>query len=113
MAKIVAFVGHSFDEKDNEIVNKFLRFLDSHEKVNAEFSWDHAIAAEPKGVAKKVIEKMRDKNLFIGICTAKEYAIASSALKKTLLGRSYNVKEEYMRPKTSDWIIQEIGYAIA
>ena len=56
---------------------------------------------------------MEGKNLFIGICTENEYTIKRSNLKKCHLDvKSVKAKNNDFKRKTSDWIIQEIGYAL-
>lgn len=110
--KISAFVGHSFLKKDEQVVAEITKFLTSLKSTIPEFSWDHAEAAEPKQVWAKVLEKIKDKNLFIGICTIKENAIEPEKLKRGFFWRSsLNAPESDFSAKTSDWIIQEIGLA--
>ena len=81
MNNIVAFVGHSFDTKDDIIVRKFLDFFDTIKDLGIGFSWEHAEEAVPKILSDKVKEIIEGKNLFIGICTVKEEVIIKSANK--------------------------------
>lgn len=112
MTNIAAFVGHSFQEKDAEVVRKFVDFFDHIVELDIGFTWDHAEDAEPKILSEKVKEKMRDKNLFIGICTLAERVISSEKLARFFIGRGYLLaKEAEYQWKTSDWILQEIGCA--
>lgn len=112
MTELSAFVGHSFDKRDEEVVAKFLEFFDHVAGMPFSFSWDHAEEAEPKKLSQKVREKIEDKNLFIGICTAKEHAVSTSKLKQPFFMRnSLCAPENEFLPKTSDWILQEIGCA--
>jgi tetratricopeptide (TPR) repeat protein len=117
MPHLNAFVGHSFAKDDKPVVEALLTLLDSVKNVMPEFTWDHAEAAEPKVLSVKVREKMKGKNLFIGICTAREQTaqaalspgrLVSWFLPKTLLA----VERASVEIKTADWIIQEIGYAL-
>lgn len=111
--KIAAFVGHSFSKEDEIVVRKFLDFFDTIKKSNADFNWDHAKDAEPKDLFLKVLEKMKDKNLFIGICTEKELVINRESLAKTFFQKDYQKgRRENFKAKTSDWLLQEIGYAL-
>jgi tetratricopeptide (TPR) repeat protein len=117
MPQLKAFVGHSFAKEDEVVVRELTKLLDSIAKVMPEFSWDHAEAAEPKELSVKVREKMKGKNLFIGICTAREHVVRAAEtralfarwfLPKTQLA----VEKSSIEIKTTDWVIQEIGYAL-
>jgi hypothetical protein len=113
MNKLAAFIGHSFTENDKEAVDKFLEFFNTIRDMEIGFSWGHAENAEPKILSAKVKEKMQGKNCFIGICTSKEFAIEPDKLE--LNGEVegiLNAKQESLEYKTSDWIIQEIGFAL-
>jgi len=113
MTELAAFVGHSFTENDSEIVRQFLKFFDRVRDMDIGFSWDHAEAAEPKVLVQKVREKMEGKNLFIGICTAKECTIDPLDLSPVLFYKKFfKGRKESFSDKTSDWIIQEIGFAV-
>jgi tetratricopeptide (TPR) repeat protein len=113
MNRLDAFVGHSFEESDKEIVQKFLDFFDRVKELPIGFTWDHAKLAESKELSKKVKEKMEGKNLFIGICTAKEDVIAPSKLKEGIIWKNTRkVNIANIDLKTSDWILQEIGFAV-
>ena len=109
MSSIKAFVGHSFDEDDKDLVERFLAFFESL-KGTTDFESDHAEKAEAKGVSKKVKEKMEGKNLFIGIFTKKDYRIRRHQLRKFSKLNYANIAE--FSSGTSEWIIQESGYAI-
>lgn len=113
MASFKAFVGHSFTQEDKDVVRIFLEYFDQVENLNIGFSWVHAESAEPRELAKKVKGLMEDKNLFIGICTRKEFTIASANLSRGILCRkTLKAREDQFLWKTSDWIVQEIGFAI-
>src|SRR6266702_693165 len=117
MPHLNAFVGHSFAKEDEAVVRALLTLLDNIENVMPAFTWDHAEAAEPKVLSVKVREKMKGKNLFIGICTAREQT-AQAAQKPTLRTSWFLPKTQLavertsVEVKTADWIIQEIGYAL-
>jgi len=112
MTELAAFVGHSFDKKDEAVVSKFLEFFDHVANMPIGFSWEHAEEAKPKLLSHKVREKIEGKNLFIGICTAKETAVPASVLSRPFLMRnSLCAPDREFTPKTSDWILQEIGCA--
>ena len=77
------------------------------------FTWDHAEAAEPKLLAEKVLSLINDKNLFIGICTRKKLVINPPDIRHSVLRKDFaTALKSAFYPKTSDWIIQEIGLAI-
>lgn len=117
MSQLNAFVGYSFAKEDEAVVRELTKLLDSIAKVMPEFSWDHAEAAEPKELSVKVREKMKGKNLFIGICTAREQVVRAaepSALfaRWFLPNNQVAVDRSSIEIKTTDWVIQEIGYAL-
>lgn len=83
MTEIRAFVGHSFDEGDAEIVRKFLQFFSQLSQSAVPLTWVHAEAAEPKLLAEKVLSLIADKNVFIGICTRREYVVPGGSVVAT------------------------------
>ena len=111
MSGIKAFVGHSFTENDTEIVRYFLDLFDRISALGIGFSWEHAEGAEPKVLTEKVLELIEGKNLFIGICTAKE-TVVTNTRKSRINKNDLVVEKKACFVKTSDWIIQEIGLAI-
>ena len=113
MTSIFAFVGHSFEDIDKSVVDEFLDYFRSlQEGALPDFKWENAKRADIKTLAKKVLEKMEDKNTFIGICTRKEIAAQESELLKIPLFNKCVFEQSSLQSKTSDWIIQEIGLAI-
>jgi tetratricopeptide (TPR) repeat protein len=117
MPNLNAFVGHSFAKEDDAVVRALLTLLDSIENVMPSFTWDSAEAAEPRVLSVKVREKMKGKNLFIGICTARERTVREAQspgfLTSLFLPKTQLVVEQAsVETKTADWIIQEIGYAL-
>ena len=115
MSVISAFVGHSFLEDDNQVVRNFLDFFDHLKPLVTGFTWDHAEAAEPRILSEKVREKMVGKNLFIGICTSREQVVLPNTLRPSwgFQGKLYKINQSDLQWKTSDWILQEIGFAFA
>jgi Flp pilus assembly protein TadD len=111
VTEIRAFVGHSFTRDDSELVRKFLDYFVQISSIVTQFSWVHAEAAEPKQLAEKVMRLIDECNVFIGICTRKEYAIDHRYRKPSYFNRILKIKESELVWKTSDWIIQEIGLA--
>lgn len=113
MTPIRAFVGHSFTKDDEALNSTFLGYLDQIKSMGIGFTWDHAKAAEPRELSEKVMDLIRDKNLFFGICTKKERVIEPEELKRCWITRKVlRADEGKIHWKTSDWIIQEIGMAV-
>ncbi len=113
MNSISAFIGHSFTENDEALVRIFLEYFDRIKDMNIPFDWDHAKKAQAEVLSKKVLEKMKNANTFIGICTKKEKVIKNVPLKRCFLSKTnYKINAKNYDWKTSDWIIQEIGCAI-
>jgi len=112
MQGIRAFVGHSFSPTDREIVRAFVDHFNNLARAHVGgFTWDHAEEAEASPLSQKVLSKIQDKNVFIGICTRKERAAAEEKLSRTWRG-DLKGKPADLQWKTSDWIIQEIGLAV-
>jgi tetratricopeptide (TPR) repeat protein len=113
MTELRTFVGHSFKDDDKALVGIFCDHFDNLAKANLNFSWDHAVGAEPSPLSQKVLAKIEGKNVFIGICTKSERAIGDSFLRPALLRKHLQLAErDKFEWKTSDWIIQEIGLAV-
>jgi len=113
MSELAAFVGHSFAKEDHAVIGKFLTFFDKLRDMPINFSWEHAEEAEPKVLTQKVMEKLEGKNLFIGICTAKELTIDPSRLTPWFCNKDVlKARRRDFSNKTSDWILQEIGLAV-
>lgn len=87
--KLKAFAGHSFEEGDRPLVDKILRFLRS-----AGVECESGEPAENRSVSTKVRERIDQNPIFVGIFTCR---------------CKLDGKELYT---TSNWVIQESGYAI-
>jgi tetratricopeptide (TPR) repeat protein len=112
MTEIRAFVAHSFTEDDSGVVSKFLTYFGQLSNSRQNFSWRHAEPAEPRLLADKVISLMSETNVFIGICTRKEYVVDPDSLcNPRFFSKYYRASITQFNWKTSDWIIQEIGLA--
>jgi tetratricopeptide (TPR) repeat protein len=110
---IRAFVGHSFTNDDKMLNYTFLDYLNHIKAMGIGFTWEHAEVAEPRELAEKVKSLIRDKNLFVGICTKKERVIGPNDLEHCWLKRKVlGGHVDKFLWKTSDWIIQEIGLAL-
>lgn len=112
MKSLRAFVGHSFTADDEDVVRRFLTYLDAIQEINSEFSWEHAEHPEPTAIDEKVLRLFENKNLFIGICTRKELVLQSAQVTESRIFRNRSsVRNGDLVWKTSDWVIQEIGLA--
>lgn len=109
---VKAFVGHSFLPKDQDLVRVFTDYLDALRKTLPDFDWVHAKEPRPDGVPLKVLDMIKGRNLFIGICTRNERVSKGENFKTNIFGNKLNVAKADLTWKTSDWIIQEIGLAI-
>lgn len=115
MEKINAFVGHSFEDADKEVVRTFLDYLTTLSKLpSLNFSWEHAEEAQTMAISRKVKEKIVGKNLFIGIFTKKERVIKNNLLSNGGLFRSNQLTSNANNYewKSSDWVLQELGYCL-
>ncbi|WP_295133828.1 tetratricopeptide repeat protein [uncultured Reyranella sp.] len=105
-----AFVSHSFLDQDAPVVEKFIKLFNHVEALHPQFKWDHAIRAEPRSLSEKVIRVFQDKNTLIAICTKREQVYVPSRPTAGLWGLRL-VADAELTWKTSDWILQEIGFA--
>jgi hypothetical protein len=112
MVEIKAFVAHSFSVGDKELIAIFVEHFHSLASSIPGFRWDRALEAEPVSVAGKVLTKIEDKNVFIGICARNEYAMSPKAVFRIPFLKLVRVNVADIQWKTSDWIIQEIGLAV-
>jgi tetratricopeptide (TPR) repeat protein len=113
MSELKAFVGHSFSEHDKILVGIFCEHFDNLAKAHLNFTWDHAVEAEPSPLSQKVLAKIEGKNVFIGICTRHELAVRDASLRPGIFRKSVlSGDADKFKWKASDWIIQEIGLAV-
>ncbi|MFH1335048.1 MAG: hypothetical protein ABII96_00885 [Candidatus Zixiibacteriota bacterium] len=95
-----AFVGHSFQDKDAQLVDKIIKFLGS-----TGLECQTGESAQNRSVAEKVKERIRTNDIFVGIFTCdKEINV-----KKHWFSRRSKGKRIFT---TSKWVIQESGFAI-
>lgn len=111
MEQIRAFVGHSFTQDDEQVVQKVLKFLNTVSHTLPNFTWEHAQGPEPRGIDQKVLDLFAGRNLFIGICTRKERVVATTEAPWWIFGGKVLANVRDLEWKTSDWVIQEIGLA--
>lgn len=98
-----AFVGHSFEEKDKQLVDKIIKFLES-----TGIKCQTGERAQNKSVAEKVKRMILEDEIFIGIFTRDKEIVSKKGKFKSLFPS--NSKEKFYT--TSNWVIQESGYAI-
>lgn len=92
-----AFVGRSFNDKDTEIVKKIIEHIES-----LDVKCETGEKPQYGYVAEKVKNRIMDNDVFVGIFTRD---------KKILLENEKSNKGNYYA--TSNWVIQESGFAIA
>ncbi|GAG70805.1 unnamed protein product, partial [marine sediment metagenome] len=97
-----AFVGHSFHDKDDQLVRAIRDFIES-----AEIEYITGEQAQNSSVAQKVKDRIKSCDIFIGIFTHDNEVLTTKGLFKGLRGRGKG--EEYT---TSNWVIQESGFAL-
>jgi tetratricopeptide (TPR) repeat protein len=112
MTQVRAFVSHSFIKSDEELLHKFVKLFNQVADLQPKFSWDRAIAAQPKSIAEKVLNLAVGKNVLICICTRRERVISTEALTPIRFSDYAVIKKSALAWKTSDWIIQETGLAM-
>src|SRR3989338_4621128 len=95
-----AFIGHSFDQRDEVLVNKIKVFL----KNQADIDWVDGEKAQNKSVSEKVKQRIDSCEIFIGIFTV------DKAIKVDKGFYFFRKLETFFT--TSNWVIQESGYAI-
>jgi len=95
-----AFVAHSFQKKDEQIVNAIIKFLEA-----TGLECETGIWAENKPIAEKIKERIKNSDIFIGIFTCDKEICAK---KRLLCHRS----KDNISYTTSNWVIQESGFAI-
>ena len=92
-----AFIGHSFDDKDIEIVKEIKEHIESlNVKCETGEKPQHGLVSE------KIKKRIINNDIFVGIFTCD---------KKILLENRKPSKEDFY--VTSNWVIQESGFAIA
>lgn len=116
-----AFVGHSFDPKDENLINKILSFLTKNS-----ITWDDGERAQNKDISDKIKKRICDNEIFIGIFTIEreikqEFVHQEQPKRESLF---YKLKLRFFPDKppkippptpiytTSNWVIQESGFAI-
>lgn len=112
---IKAFLAHSFEDSEKNLVGLFKEHFDSLKKVMA-FDWEDAQEKGMRAISEKVINKMKGKNLFVGIFTQKHCEISVDKFRpqypRWLNKNKYTVMQDDIKRGVSDWMIQESGYAI-
>ena len=92
-----AFIGHSFNDKDVEIVKKIKAHIES-----LDIECETGEKPQHGYVSEKIKKRIINNDIFVGIFTCD---------KKILLENGQSSKEDFYT--TSNWVIQESGFAIA
>jgi tetratricopeptide (TPR) repeat protein len=97
-----AFIGHSFDEKDEALIDSIQKFIASTgiECLSGE-------KAQNSSIAQKVRERIANCEIFVGIFTC-DKQICPDTQKKWLCNPKIRCKQY----TTSNWVLQESGFAI-
>ena len=105
--ELKAFVGHSFADRDEDLTNKIIRHIEGYDIL-----CKTGEKAQNKSVSQKVRERIDECDLFVGIFT-KGMELCGEILDKGILARFCKNKASrsdlFM---TSNWVIQESGYAL-
>lgn len=105
--QIKAFVGHSFADQDEALINKIIRYIEGCD-IQCKTGWK----AQNKSVSDKVKERIEACDFFVGIFT-KSTELCGAYVKKRIFGNFF--KDKAFRSgfyMTSNWVIQESGYAL-
>jgi len=95
-----AFIGHSFNDKDSQLIRDIKDFIES-----AEIECGTGEKAQNKSVAEKVKERIKNSDIFVGVFTHDYKVLATKGIFRSLWGK----EKEYT---TSNWVIQECGFAL-
>jgi tetratricopeptide (TPR) repeat protein len=98
-----AFVGRSFDKKDEQVITKVTDFIKS-----LDIECVDAKPAKPKTVEEKITELIKGCDIFVGIFNC-DRIICQEAKKVKLYCKPKNKTTIYT---TSNWVIQESGFAL-
>lgn len=111
-ARIKAFVGRSFLEADEIVWYEVRKILESLRPIGLTF--EDAKEAQLRPVSEKVRQGIERNDFYIGILTRRlplpEQPVELSLLKR--IGIAFSRPTEPSRWTTSNWIIQESGFAI-
>ena len=95
-----AFVGHSFSDKDSQLIRQIKDFIES---TGIECTTGEK--AQNSSVAEKVQERIKYSDIFVGVFTHDNEVLTTKGILRNLLSK----KKEYT---TSNWVIQECGFAL-
>lgn len=96
-----AFIGHSFSEEDESLVKKLKEYLESFD-INCKTGEP----AQNSSVAVKIKERIEESDVFFGLFTVDKEIRAE---KDGETNSSINTKRSFT---TSNWVIQESGFAL-
>jgi tetratricopeptide (TPR) repeat protein len=92
-----AFVGHSFQKQDSELVGNVIKFLKA-----AGLECETGEEAQNKSIAEKVKERILSSDMFVGIFTHDKEIVQKKKFFR-------NKEKAYT---TSNWVVQESGFAV-
>jgi tetratricopeptide (TPR) repeat protein len=108
-ARLTAFVGRSFLDSDKAIWHEMRDIFDSFRDLG--FHYEDAKGAQLKAISEKVKEGIQRNSLYIGILTRRHRVVGPATSRTRALWDAIRANASY-RWTTSEWIIEEIGYAI-
>jgi tetratricopeptide (TPR) repeat protein len=91
------FIGHSFDDKDDTVIGKFLEFFKSRDDIEV----ITGERVQNKSIAGKVQDKIGESDVFAGIFTCDKKIDTAKGI--------FSREKAYT---TSNWVIQESGFAL-
>lgn len=107
--RLSAFVGRSFLDVDKQVWLEIREMLESMRPVG--FVFEDAKEAQPKPVSEKVRDGIQRNDIYIAILT-RRHLICSEIKAGFSLARLFGSAKSKSRWTASEWIVEEIGYAI-
>lgn len=112
--RIKAFVGRSFAAEDESVWVEFRKILDALRPIG--FVYEDAKQAQPRSVSEKVRHGIEESNLYVEILTRRFVIVPGTPPWKRSLFQRLFAAFRPLDPSptwvTSEWIVQEAGYAL-
>jgi hypothetical protein len=106
--RLSAFIGRSFLDSDKQIWNDLRDVLDTLRPIG--FVFEHAKEAQLKAISEKVKEGISRNDIYIGVLTRRYPLMENLTFSERC--RSLALPPKAKRWSTSEWIVEEIGYAV-
>ncbi len=103
-----AFVGHSFSEKDKSLVDAIKTFL-----TQSRVQWEDGVppGGNNPSISDKIRKRIDANDIFIGIFTVDE-EIGEQRRRRSFFFSRQPKQRQLQKFTTSNWVIQESGYAL-